>query len=727
MIRFRCECGQKISVHEKNAGRRGKCPKCGKKVLVPPAPSTPESEKIESIPLARDEEPQQPEAAPQPPPSAPEKPEVIDVIEAAKPPSEEKPPGSIRLVEDTIAPRQNMAPAQDEAYDLIEAVDETPPVEEPSSPSQPPSAQGVSRPPFDQTAASYDIADITSQTGPKVDGSTVGVCLSCGKSVSIQAYQQFGYYCSAECKKAVQVKTGTSQMVKDTERAEAAAGLVRTVVFALIGLVVIAIVGSIAYFALPRIFKPVGEITVAFQPSSHISDFSSDETGIYLVLDDGTLACIDPATLGKRWTVQLEGESVHRIAPVPASGGVIAATTAGIFRVDPAGGSANARKILPVEPGKLPVNLWSDEKVFVLVGPSEMTEDEVITTFSELSKTDGYAGMQSERVPVWGPRDPAPGASYLVALDPQAGKELWRKDLRNAAVSDVATRAGKVWFVTTELDPKQANPSVLTAVDENTGNEAFQLPLPESYGWHFAQSKAGMVVAGVNKIKVVNDSGGTLFEMDPPGGTLAARAAALGDRLVAKGQNGTLSCFDLSANGKPLWSGSVGAGVFPPAISGDIVLAGGVPPGKKPPEVKEASTLTGLYKETAERLSSGILVPKPVPNLTCFDLKTGRVLWVAEDVGGRCSHDGKSVYALWTEERKPEGGSDKLFKTYITALNAKNGGKVWGVGSMGTSRNPPLPYKGHLYVHLFEISQTMTASGKVAKTYNDRLSKVEIK
>ena len=35
VIRFRCSCGQKISVSARHAGRRGRCPKCRERVKIP--------------------------------------------------------------------------------------------------------------------------------------------------------------------------------------------------------------------------------------------------------------------------------------------------------------------------------------------------------------------------------------------------------------------------------------------------------------------------------------------------------------------------------------------------------------------------------------------------------------------------------------------------------------------------------------------------------------------
>ncbi|MFA5252867.1 MAG: hypothetical protein WC454_09835, partial [Phycisphaerae bacterium] len=34
-IRFKCECGQKIKLHKKDAGKAGRCPKCSKWVEAP--------------------------------------------------------------------------------------------------------------------------------------------------------------------------------------------------------------------------------------------------------------------------------------------------------------------------------------------------------------------------------------------------------------------------------------------------------------------------------------------------------------------------------------------------------------------------------------------------------------------------------------------------------------------------------------------------------------------
>jgi outer membrane protein assembly factor BamB/DNA-directed RNA polymerase subunit RPC12/RpoP len=733
MIRFHCECGQKISVHDRNAGRRGKCPKCGKKILVPTLEPPPDSEKVESIPLEESEKPEASKVAPdssagekaEPPAAATHKPGVFEVVELEKSPPGEKPPKPISLVADTQIPQK---PAEEESYDLIEDVEEAPVIEEPARPSiEPLSLEGEPQRPAEASAASYGIADEKAETAPKIDGATVGVCLNCNKPVSIQAYQQLGYYCSAECKSAVRARTGVSQMVEDTERAAAAVNLVRTVILAVIGLVVVAGIAVVAYLVLPRFFKPVGEFALAFDPRAHISKFAAGEEGIYLVAEDGELSCIDPESLGIRWAVPLEGNSLNRIAPVPVPGGVIAATTAGIFRVDAVAASPSVTDILSPGPGQLPIKLWADGKIFVLLGPQSLTQDEVMQTYAELSKPNGYPGMGADMIPGWPPRNPSPGASHLVALDPASGKELWRKDLRNAGVTDVVVHNGKVWFATTTLAPAQSNPPTLIVVDENSGAEAFQKPLSDSYGWHLADSDAGMVLAGKTKIKVMNDDGDILFEMEPPDGELATKVAVSRDRLAAKGENGTVSCYDLSANGKSAWSRSVGAGVFPPIISGGKVLASGIPKGKKAPEQKEASRLTALYKQTAERLLMGSLVPKPLPDLTCFDLSSGNVLWVAENAGERFVDAGKFVYALWTEERKQESGSDRLYRSYITALNARNGETIWGVADMGISKTPPLPYGGDLYIHLFNIDQTVTSHGVVASTYENRLSKVEIK
>jgi hypothetical protein len=37
MIRFKCSCGQNIKMADDAAGRYGKYPKCGEKVLIPAA------------------------------------------------------------------------------------------------------------------------------------------------------------------------------------------------------------------------------------------------------------------------------------------------------------------------------------------------------------------------------------------------------------------------------------------------------------------------------------------------------------------------------------------------------------------------------------------------------------------------------------------------------------------------------------------------------------------
>ena len=920
MIRFWCKCGQKIAVDEKHAGRHGKCPKCGAKILVPAIEPPTDSEKIESIPLAASESHGQPQAPPEPTPdekpeppaAATHKPEIFDIIEVAKPPAQKKPaqpikltPGStapqqdsapteeepyevieeveevveqppppspeslpleqgsqppapepeappakkpeerpadphkpeifdiieideakpkeqpkepIKLMPDTILPQQNLVPPEEESCEVIEDVEEV--VEEPAPPppeslplergSQPatpkpkapppkkpkpqpapphkpeifdifemdkatprkepkepvklvpetavpqkgkpirgeesydliedveeasvvegpsPSSPTKSKLPSQESVGAYDIADQTAETGPKLSGATVGVCLNCGKPVSIQAYQQLGYYCSTECKNAVRVKTGMSQMSEDTERAAATLNVVRTVIFAVIGLAAVGLIGLLAYFLLPKIFKPQGTFTLQYQPNMHMSSLSADDGSIYVVLDDGRLNSLDSASLGVRWTAQLEGASVNRVAPVPVPGGVIAATTAGIFRVDASGGSASASKITSIEPDKQPFKLWEAGNVFAFVGPPDIIPyGELRMTYSELDQTSGYTGMGIDSISTWPARNPSPGASYLVAVDPQSATELWRTDLRNAAVTDLIVRNGQVWFATTSLSTQPKTPATLVALDMNSGDEIFRKPLDESYGWHFAQSDVGVVAAGIAKMKVLDDGGNSLFDIDPPDGSLATRVVVRGNRLIAKGGEGKVCCYDLSANGELVWSGNAGRGVFPPAIFGDKVLVSGIPQGKKAPEVKQATTLAASYKATAEQLSEGVLVPKPMPDLTCFDLKSGRVLWVATDVGERFSHDGKFVYALWTEERTDDiSHRDRLFKSYITALNPKSGAAVWGAADKGTSKATPLPYKGHLYIHLFHIVQSTTTRGTVTETYENRLSKVEIK
>jgi hypothetical protein len=88
---------------------------------------------------------------------------------------------------------------------------------------------------------------------------------------------------------------------------------------------------------------------------------------------------------------------------------------------------------------------------------------------------------------------------------------------------------------------------------------------------------------------------------------------------------------------------------------------------------------------------------------------------------------GKFVYALWTEERKKEAGGNRLYRSYITAFSAKNGDMIWGVADMGISKAPPFPHKGELYIHLFHIDSLMTSHGQVVSTYNNRLSKIEIR
>src|SRR5262245_51890366 len=38
-IQVRCECGRQFKVADEHAGKRGQCPGCGKKIVIPAAPA----------------------------------------------------------------------------------------------------------------------------------------------------------------------------------------------------------------------------------------------------------------------------------------------------------------------------------------------------------------------------------------------------------------------------------------------------------------------------------------------------------------------------------------------------------------------------------------------------------------------------------------------------------------------------------------------------------------
>jgi len=687
MIRFICKCGKKIRVDDKYAGRSGKCPRCGAEIKVPAPKESPTApEGIELTPLS------------------PEEKFKIDGPSQLQPSHQEKQPESEPPKKEEGEPETFSL-----AADSLDAADRDSSELGPAASLQEPSS-------------GYEISQQDKEEAPQISAASVGVCLSCGKSVSIQAYREFGYYCSAECKQAVRAKTGVTEMRAQTDRAEAVANVVRTVILGLVGLVAIAAVALVAFLLIPRLTRPQGEFAWKFQSDSdfHICELAATDNRMYFLLSNGTLQRLETENLGKLWAVPLQGEPIHRLAPVPTQNGVLAATTAGVFSLSEDGNPIWSRTL--TAPGTMLTKFWAEEKIFALIGDKSLLPDEYRQTYAELQKPGGYPGMSEDNLPTWPQRQSRPNGTVLVAIDPATGNELWRKDFRNAMVTDLITWKDRVWLTTSELSD---SPAMVMALERDTGNDVFRKPVPGGYGCHLASSDAGIALADAHRIMVLKENGEPLFEKQLPGGGPASRVAVADNLLVAKLKDGSIRCYELTS-GAEKWSDQIGAGSFPPVISSGKVFVSGVPAGKRPPDIKEATRLVQMEKEAIEHFSIGRLVPRTLPDLAAYDLKTGSKLWYAEDAGERFSVTPKYVYSLYTEKREEEIVRRPIYRSCLEAFSIKSGKKVWdkAVAEMGVSRKPPITSGNAFFINLFIIEQWVTESGVNAKARDNRLFKV---
>ncbi|HUW58641.1 MAG TPA: hypothetical protein VMZ92_18540 [Planctomycetota bacterium] len=88
-IEVRCECGKVLKVPEQHAGKRGKCPGCGKVLIVPmPEPKAPTPTPIDEPEIHAPAQPKTPRAPEPAPPPAPE-PEPAPPTSTPEPPTQE--------------------------------------------------------------------------------------------------------------------------------------------------------------------------------------------------------------------------------------------------------------------------------------------------------------------------------------------------------------------------------------------------------------------------------------------------------------------------------------------------------------------------------------------------------------------------------------------------------------------------------------------------------------
>ncbi len=449
-------------------------------------------------------------------------------------------------------------------------------------------------------------------------------CSHCGKDICRECVQEFGYFCSEQC------RTESAGEITEEDRQAAAvaqeelrkvAGVGKIIAVSVVGLVLLGAAALLWRFVL----DPSGKLCWHWQRDCKLRDLTilgADEDHVMVRAGDHlvTLTTKDGAELS---AVALpEGNAWFRRF-VKVDGGLLVC------------GGRNLMKLAPDGTRCFEVEFQADYSTYKVAADGRFALLHVPAPLGTVPAAEGA---------------PEP-KQRLVCVDLSTGKERWSKALKaSVLVSGLGVGRDVVTVVFAKATGLLTREYTLFALSAADGKRRWQIDLPGAIEWGPVTQENLILFETADEVHAVTEAGDEAWTVDAPPGF--AGLTAKDGLVLAAGGSGT-TCYDVKT-GDRLWQSAVqlreGTLVF--GVKRLFALAA-IPndPAEAPTEPVK---LPDAYQEHGDVLkelgvgTSGLtkLAAKTKPGLVCLDRQTGETVWTVKPVLGELRGDAKRLVVV---------------------------------------------------------------------------------
>ena len=527
----------------------------------------------------------------------------------------------------------------------------------------------------------------------------VANCLNCNRGICRICHEEFGYFCSEECRE--QTKQETESLEEPEEREEYAILEQRMSRWMRVTsrLILPGIVILLALFIVYKVTSKAGKVLWEFKPAEDkpLSSLTFHEKNLYVSCDDGTLYCIDGQEGKEKWKLKLaEVKPMDRRAaamfglrgspyliakPVIVRDDLcITWNKDTIYAVDTDKGTLIWKRTLtgkvtraPVIGGKV-VYYISD---FYRNLTPEERKKQYTGTFKSFLPFGGGGGIARVKV-----------ASSIYALDYTDGHNAWEKKLDKLTYpSHLVSREDTLYLSLMGTGEEKTWGYTLLAIDSQSGKGKWKAQLSGGSLSAIYPQENGILAVSRENLYFISSEGKEIWSQSREKAEFQNPIVAEGGVYFKQDKN-KLACVEL-ATGKRMWTAEVAPGISTPVISEGFVFLQGfvekpIKKGKKKQVGIPSHRAPGLgddfMKQFTEQMQPDV---KLVPTLYVLDAKTGKALWTKEDIGGEMLYESGKIFLVRTSTWF--GLLDqKMEKTNrITAIDVRKGKTLWQYAHKG--------------------------------------------
>jgi len=493
---------------------------------------------------------------------------------------------------------------------------------------------------------------------------TTATCLHCGKSICWLCRQDFGYYCSAECKQAAKQKSFAPEDVQReqfTEVGKTVGRWSRMVKLYVLPAVAVVILGIVVYKLTSKAGKHVWE----YRPPQDraISGIALWDKWLFFCADDNALYRLD-TTSGKATSVYSGAAGLSECTPMLTEDGkCLVWDNIDLVACDAARGQTAWRYGLAGFLESLPI--ISEGRVFFACAKDRI-------------------GMFTDAPPVAGQENQGPTAEIsamtgivICAVSLSNGDKLWERKVERSFSPESISAAGGTVYITRCEFAGEGSQFVIEAVEAATGKGKWKGEIKDAgYSVHSAPAGNGIAVLTEKKLYYVTSAGAVKWQREAAQGMW--KPVVSGDRLFMLSDKFESISLD---DGHTLWEAAVGDTASEPLVVGDLVFVsglkrvlresakeGGAAPPIKAPGLEDLVQQVPGLEDINYRLE---------PTLFAFDISTGKARATISGTGGRLLGAAGSLFAI--NEITTLDLMDQLVVTTarITAVNPRTCRSLW--------------------------------------------------
>ena len=513
------------------------------------------------------------------------------------------------------------------------------------------------------------------------DEIVVGVCIHCKRNICRVCREEYGYFCSEDCKEKTKQETGDLARPEEKQKYAILEQKVNRWMRVMYMIILPGLAVLLSLFIAFKVTSRAGEVIWEFRPDEDkpLSALTSHSGNIYVGSDNGILYALDAEQGTVKWKFK-SAESLAMAKPVIFGENLcITWDKKNIYAADAEEGSLVWKRAFAGEIAETPITgentIYYISNFYKELKLDELKNQNISAFDNLLSFTD--TNIAKIRI-----------GSSIYALDPDDGHDIWAKALsKDASPGNFTSQGGLLYLSVCGLQDDKWGCTLL-AIDAGSGKGRWKAELSSGSLSGIYPAESGVLILSMENFYFISHEGKEIWNRSREESSLWEPIVAEG-KIYLEEEKNKLTCLKLNT-GKKIWATEV-TSLASGAVIGEGLL---FLPGLIERSIeKDESKQTKMPQPKVPGLDTGEFLKqfgggeepsvKMVPVLHALDTQTGKIIWTKEKIGGKVLYYKGKIFAV-----KSHGFFSLLDQkistsNQITAIHVPEGKILWQYGHKG--------------------------------------------